>query len=210
MAPVKPDRPWGNMDESFSCEQFCDEDTGAGVPERAAQTPQRRQCPASRTGGKPMANHTRWEELASENERLTGLADSRDRVPARTAMSAAAAGPSVNGAPRTAGGGSGSLATRPPSSRTRITLRLRRYLKRRRTSSVSGKLRPVIGSEEELSGRGSAGAGLARWVPGAVRRSGHIHPSRVDHAHSFSGAPTYLSLRRAAAAAAIPSTTPTL
>jgi hypothetical protein len=76
-----------------------------------------------------MANHTGWEELASENERLTGLADSHDRVPAGTAMSAAAAGPAAHGAAKTAGGGSGSLATRSPSSRTRFTLRLRQYLK---------------------------------------------------------------------------------
>jgi hypothetical protein len=37
LAPVRPDRPRGNMDESFSCEQFCDEDTGSGVPGSAAQ-----------------------------------------------------------------------------------------------------------------------------------------------------------------------------
>ena len=76
-----------------------------------------------------MANHTGWDELASENERLTGLADSHDGVPAGTAMSAVVAGPAAQGAARTAGGGSGSLAAGSPSARTRFAFRLRRYLK---------------------------------------------------------------------------------
>jgi hypothetical protein len=43
-----------------------------------------------------MASHTGWEELASESERLTGLADSHDCVPAGAAMSAVEAGPAVH------------------------------------------------------------------------------------------------------------------
>ena len=103
-----------------------------------------------------MANHTGWEELASENERLTGLADSHDRVPAGTAMSAAAAGPAAHDAARTAGGGSGSLATRSPSSRTRFTLRLRQYLKGSMrffalTGAMAGLLLATVVRQDDLS-----------------------------------------------------------
>ncbi len=76
-----------------------------------------------------MADHNGWEELSSENERLTGLPGCHDRGPAGAAVSAVAAGPAAHGAAKPAGGGSGSLATRLPSARTRFTFRLRRYLK---------------------------------------------------------------------------------
>jgi hypothetical protein len=99
-----------------------------------------------------MANHTGWEELASENERLAGLADSHDRVPAGTAMSAAAAGPAAHGAAKTAGGGGGSLATGSPSSRTRSTFRLRQYLKGSvRFFALAGLLLATVAGQGDLS-----------------------------------------------------------
>ncbi len=91
-----------------------------------------------------MASHAGWEELASENERLTGLADSHGRVPAGTGMSA------------TAGGGSGSLAAGSPSARTRFTFRLRRYLKGSVPSfalagAMAGLLLAVVAGHGDLS-----------------------------------------------------------
>jgi|CZKW01.1.fsa_nt_gi hypothetical protein len=63
-----------------------------------------------------MVNHSSWDDLASENERLIAPTDSFDRIPVGAAMSTAG-GPARHGM----GGSDGAspLAAKPPSARTR-------------------------------------------------------------------------------------------
>ncbi len=124
-----------------------------------------------------MSNHNGWEELASENERLTGAADAHDRVADGTAVSATAGGPAAHGVASTAssaGGNSGSLAARSPS------LRARRWPMARKPAGAG-----LTYWFSARSKTGGAGIAISSAAAAAADRSAATAPSRPAERHQM-------------------------